>query len=102
MQKLTPTIDISNLPEVLRLAEEVQATGEPRVLTRGDQQVALLSPVNPAELPPAALTEQDDSCAATDNVFGNIIGIARSGGPTDVAENKHKYLAEAYLPPEMR
>jgi excisionase family DNA binding protein len=26
----------------------------------------------------------------------NIVGIARSGGPGDVAENKYKYLAEAY------
>lgn len=27
----------------------------------------------------------------------NIVGIGRSEGPTDVSENKYKYLAEAYL-----
>jgi excisionase family DNA binding protein len=26
----------------------------------------------------------------------NIVGVARSEGPTDVSSNKHKYLADAY------
>ncbi len=31
-----------------------------------------------------------------DDPLWNIVGIGRSTGPTDVSENKHKYLAEAY------
>jgi hypothetical protein len=82
----------------LRLAEDVRTTGEPRLLVRGEQQVALLTPVAPsrARKKPAPKRE---SHPPVNNIFGNIIGIADSGGPGDVAENKHKYLAEAYAPP---
>ena len=41
---LTP-IDISNNPELLRLAEEVAATKTPRQLTRKNKTVAVLIPV---------------------------------------------------------
>jgi hypothetical protein len=37
-------IDISNIPELVRLAEEVARTRKPRLLTRGEEEVALLSP----------------------------------------------------------
>ena len=33
-----------------------------------------------------------------DDPLWQLIGIGRSEGPTDVSQNKHKYLAEAYLP----
>src|SRR5438105_4364803 len=39
-------IDISNNPELLRLAEEVEATKTPRKLTRQNKIVALLMPVD--------------------------------------------------------
>ena len=41
---LTP-IDISNIPELLDLVEEVEATKKPRELKRDDKVVAVLSPV---------------------------------------------------------
>ena len=41
---LTP-IDISNMPELLDLVEEVEATKTPRELKRDDKVVAVLSPV---------------------------------------------------------
>jgi hypothetical protein len=41
---LTP-IDISNMPELLDLVEEVEATKTPRALKRDDKVVAVLSPV---------------------------------------------------------
>jgi hypothetical protein len=41
---LTP-IDISNIPELLDLVEEVEATKKPRELKRDDTIVAVLSPV---------------------------------------------------------
>lgn len=37
---------------------------------------------------------------ADDPLF-SMIGMATSDGPTDVASNKHKYLAEAYLEDHM-
>jgi hypothetical protein len=48
MQKETTTIDISDIPDLLRLAEEVQTTRTPRLLKRGDEEVAMLTPLGPA------------------------------------------------------
>ena len=41
----TTPIDISNNPQLLRLAEEVEATNKPRLLKRDDTPIALLSPL---------------------------------------------------------
>ena len=41
---LTP-VDISNMPELLHLVEEVEATKTPRQLKRDNKVVAVLSPV---------------------------------------------------------
>ena len=41
----TTPIEISNNPELLRLAEEVEATNTPRLLKRDNTPIALLSPV---------------------------------------------------------
>jgi hypothetical protein len=99
MRKSTATVDISHLPDLLRLAEDVRNTGEPRLLVRGDEEVALLTPVasSRARRKPAPKRKPHH---AVNNVFGNIIGIADSGGPGDVSENKYRYLADAYAPPQ--
>lgn len=41
-------IDISNMPDLARLAEEVEATRMPRILKRHKKTVAILMPVEPA------------------------------------------------------
>jgi hypothetical protein len=45
MQKETKTVDITNIPDLLRLAEEVKTTRTSRVLKRGDEPVAMLTPM---------------------------------------------------------
>jgi hypothetical protein len=40
-------IDISNDPELLKLAEEVHTTREPRILRRDDEDLAVLMPAGP-------------------------------------------------------
>jgi hypothetical protein len=45
-------IDVSDSPEVLRLAEEVEATNEPRLLRRGDRALALIVPLPEESTPP--------------------------------------------------
>ena len=92
-------IDISNNPELLRLAEEVAATQEPRVLRRESEEVAVLMPAPPKKkrasrgrpVPRGKPTTEDDP-------LWNIIGLAEGpdDGITDVSANKLKYLAEAY------
>ena len=38
------SIDVSDMPELLRAAEEVEATGEPIALRRNDRVVAVMNP----------------------------------------------------------
>src|SRR5690349_19977614 len=45
--KAHETIDVSNLPEVARLAEEVRASRTPRDLRRGDEVIARIVPATP-------------------------------------------------------
>jgi len=45
MSTNTTPIDISNSPELLCLAEEVEVTKKPRLLKRDNTPIAVLSPV---------------------------------------------------------
>ena len=40
-----PSVDISNTPELLKLAEDVRKTNRPRVLRRADEDIAVIAPV---------------------------------------------------------
>jgi hypothetical protein len=84
-------IDITNVPELLRIAEEVQASQEPRVLRRDSEDLAVVRPIKPSRrrVPPGRATGAKDP-------LWSIVGIGRSEGPTDISENVDKYLAEAY------
>jgi len=61
-------IDISNLPDLLRLAEEVQNTKTPRILKRDTETVAVLMPVGsavkPEKKPAPTKADYDASLAA--------------------------------------
>ncbi len=45
MAEHAKSIDISDMPELLRLAEEVRASNQPRMLTCGHEQLAVVMPV---------------------------------------------------------
>jgi hypothetical protein len=45
MRKQTATLDISRFPELLSVVEEVRSSGHSRVLTRGDEEIAVIVPV---------------------------------------------------------
>jgi hypothetical protein len=45
MSNSIPPIDISNMPDLLDLVEEIEATKTPRELKRDDKVVAVVSPV---------------------------------------------------------
>src|SRR5947199_7305191 len=45
MAEHSKAIDISNIPEILRLAEEVRRAGEPRVLQRNGEDLAVILPL---------------------------------------------------------
>ncbi len=46
MSQATP-IDITNMPELVRIAEEVEATKKPRELVRDNKLVAVITPMLP-------------------------------------------------------
>jgi hypothetical protein len=45
MAKELTSVDISNAPDLLHLVEEVRRTGQPRLLRRDSEDLAVLSPV---------------------------------------------------------
>ena len=84
------TIDVTNIPDLLRLVEEVCSTSEPRILRRDNQDVAIVRPLKPAKrrIPRGRPANADDP-------LWKLVGIGASEGPGDVSANKHKYLADA-------
>ena len=87
-------IDITDSPQLLDLAEEVQQSGIGRLLKRGEQDLALLVPVSPGR---DANPQRDGAVEDRDTLL-NIIGIGESAEPTDIARYEQEYLAEAYAP----
>jgi len=75
--------------------ESVERSGEACLLTRGERVVAVLTPVNAA----AGLVRQArrrTSKGQRGDALLNIIGIGASAEPTDIANHKREYLADAY------
>jgi hypothetical protein len=89
-EQLQP-IDLNTRPDLLPVVEEVEATRTPRHLQRNGQDVVVLQPAKPERR-----RSRHKQFSLDDSLF-NIVGMARSEGPGDVATNHDKYLAEAYL-----
>lgn len=100
MQEEAKPYDVGKLPELRRLAEEVQATKRPRRLTREGDSLAMVVPI------PASSKRQRSIASGggePDNVLLRLLEIGKTAEldpnePTDVSANKHKYLADAYAP----
>lgn len=87
--ELTP-IDISHLPELAQLAEDVQRTRTPRLLRRGDEDVAVLTPT-----PPTRPRRRTARPVTEDDALFQLIGIGRSGIPGGISGKKHEALRGA-------
>ena len=93
MAKEVQSVDISHVPEVLRLAEEVQKTKQPRLLTRDDKQLAVIMPLQqgrPRGRRTGAITRDDP--------LFRMIGTGRSGIPGGISGRKYDYFAKAFRP----
>ena len=92
MAKELKHIDISSIPELLKLVQEVRQTNEPSILREESEDVAMLTPLKP-------VTKRGVRGKPTtaDDPLWKLIGIGHSG-KGDVSENKHTYLARAYRP----
>ena len=91
MAKAPKRIDISRMPELLMLAQEVQSTHEPAVLQQDREDVAMLTPITPV-----AKRRAGGKPTSADDPLWKLIGIGHSG-TGDISENTHTYLADAYL-----
>ncbi len=91
MAKETKHIDVSSIPELLKLAQEVRRTNEPAVLQQEREDLAMLTPIKPV-----AKRSVRGKPTSVDDPLWKLVGIGHSGRG-DISENKHKYLAEAYL-----
>lgn len=81
-------VEINRNTDIVALAEEVQRTNEGRVLQRGDEDVAVLMPVQEDADAYKTFTQHDP--------LFSIIGMASSGEPHNISEDKYTYLADAY------
>jgi hypothetical protein len=91
MAKEPRRIDISRIPELLSIAQEVRRTNESRILKQENEDLAMLTPIT-------AVTKRSirGKPTSADDPLWKLIGIGHSG-KGDISENKHKYLAEASL-----
>lgn len=80
---------MTHSPELLRLIEEIEQSGAAGVLVRGDEEVAVITPTH------AATPSRSGRGRRQPERILNIIGIGASGEPTDVAQHKDVYLADA-------
>lgn len=86
------SLDISEMPALRALVEEIRQDGHPRLLRADGQDVAVLEPAKRAShrSPSRALPVTED-----DPLF-RLAGIGKSGKPASAAEHKHQALDEAY------
>jgi hypothetical protein len=92
-EKAPKRIDISSIPELLNLAQEVQSTNEPRILQQESEDLAILSPVVPKKR-----SKTTARPVTSDDALFRLIGIGKSGIPGGISGKKHEYLARAYRP----
>ena len=59
MAKELITVDVSKVPELLRLAEEVRGTKTARILRRDEEDIALVVPIAPRRRVKASRTKAD-------------------------------------------
>src|SRR5215208_539943 len=97
MARELKSIDVTDTPDVLRLAEEVARSGIPRVLRKGEQDVAELRPVSPTR------ARRRGRPTSEHDPLWRIVGIADAAAPadlpTDISSNVDVYLADVHADP---
>lgn len=63
MAEQPKSIDVSDVPDMLRLAEEVRRAGEPRILRRNGEDLAMVVPLPRAKKPRLKKTSAEDLAA---------------------------------------
>jgi hypothetical protein len=90
-EKEPKRLDISSIPELLSMAQEVRSTNESRILQQESEDLAMLTPITPV-----AKRSVWGKPTSADDPLWKLVGIGRSG-KGDISANKPQYLADAYL-----
>ena len=85
-------IDVTAIPELAQLAAEVRRTNTPRVLSDGQEDLAVLMPV------PAVPRRRKTGVVRADDPLFRLIGIGRSGIPGGISGKKHEALGRLRHP----
>ena len=85
-------MNVTNIPDLLRIARQVEATNQPVVLRDDGHDLAVVTPV----APPKRRSGRAKAIGQHDS-FAGLIGSTVDAPPTD-ASRIHEYLAEAYEP----
>lgn len=91
------SLDVSNAPDLLQLAEEVAQSGIPRLLRTDQQELGMLVPVSKAIK--MKRSQRSRPVTRDDSLF-RLVGIGKSDIGGDGSERKHEILARAYRPRE--
>ncbi|GAC1524137.1 MAG: hypothetical protein NVS2B16_32560 [Chloroflexota bacterium] len=75
MAEQPKTIDISDVPEILRLAEEVRRSNQPRILQRAGEDVAVVVPLPAPKKRRAKRTLSEADRAAFRSAAGGWKGL---------------------------
>ena len=94
-------IDVNQIPGLGDLADAVRRDQKSRVLTRDGETLAYLQPAAPeparqSDRTATRRTSRRGKRFTMADPLWDIVGMAKSGGPGDVSDNKHRYLAEAH------
>jgi hypothetical protein len=82
------SVDITDPAALVRAAEEVERTRQPRIVTRGERQIAVLSPIRQPNRPVGRALDGRDS-------LFRVVGQAHVEDADDVVDNVDAYLAPA-------
>ena|SRR5579875_1501575 len=83
-------IQIDRSTDIVALAEEVRNTGEDRILERGGEALARLTPIE--------IERENQGAFSPNDSIWNIVGMDISEGDSDTSANKHKYIADTSSP----
>ncbi len=93
MARELKSVDITDLPDVQKVADLVCHVNEPMVLRQGGEDVAILHPMTRSRTRRIGRGKP----FTLDDPLWSLVG-AGSSGLGDVSQNKDKYLAEDHRP----
>jgi hypothetical protein len=86
-------VDVTTIPEILRLAREVARTKVPVMIKTDQEDLAVLTPA----AKPKRRSSRAKPVTEDDPLF-SLIGIGRSETLGGMSDRKHEALARAYRP----